>query len=109
MLSKEHAMTSRFPSLREIEVLRAYAKVGKCEAVAASLFIDVVTVRAHIANLREISGLHTLPQLVAWAYDNDWWREREREVKFSTIVLFTSLARRDRIAVTRTWEAMVTF
>jgi len=58
------ALTALAPTLRQLDVLRAYAQSGSHAAAAARLAISVHTVQAHLAALRSRLGVHNETQAV---------------------------------------------
>lgn len=65
-------MSRKTPSEPELQVIRAIAERGTIRGAAESLLLSAHTVDARLDRLREKSGFHYLPQLVAWAAKNGW-------------------------------------
>ena len=62
----------RMPTVQERRTLRAIAKHGTVRAAAEALIVSPHTVDAHLDHLRQKTGLHKIPQLIAWAARNGW-------------------------------------
>jgi len=60
------------PTFQERRVLGAVARYGTVRAAAAALILSPHTIDAHLDHLRYKSGLHKIPQLIAWAAENGW-------------------------------------
>lgn len=65
------------PSPNELRALRAVIKHGTVRAAAEALLLSPHTVDSHLDQLRHKSGLHKIPQLVAWAALHGWLDETD--------------------------------
>lgn len=67
------------PSPSELRALRAVAEHGTVRAAAESLYLSPHTVDAHMDNLRQKTGYHKIPQLIAWAATHNWFANQPAE------------------------------
>jgi DNA-binding CsgD family transcriptional regulator len=71
-VAKREIICSPVPTEREIQILSAVTLHGTIRAAARALGLSRHTIDAHLDQLRERSGYHYLPQLVAWATTYGW-------------------------------------
>ena len=71
-MSKRASAPSPVPTEREIQVLSAITRHGTIRAAAQALGVSRHTVDATLDLLRERSGFHFLPQILAWANTHGW-------------------------------------
>jgi Bacterial regulatory helix-turn-helix protein, lysR family. len=71
-MSKRTSVRSSVPTEREIQVLSAITRHGTIRAAALALGVSRHTVDATLDLLRERSGFHFLPQILAWATTHGW-------------------------------------
>jgi DNA-binding CsgD family transcriptional regulator len=59
--------TETLLTLRQRQVLQLAVDDSSAKEIAQELAISVRTVEGHLANLRNLAGVNTLPGLTAWA------------------------------------------
>ena len=69
------------PSTDELRTLHFLIRTGGVQECAQALQDSAAAVDWRLDRLRSKSGLHRVHQIVAWAFENDWFgREQERLV-----------------------------
>jgi DNA-binding CsgD family transcriptional regulator len=64
-------------SEREMQVMRLYSQSFKAEKIADVLFISIETVKKHKRNSLQKLGLHSLPEFLTYASNNQMFESHE--------------------------------